>query len=184
MENSVVKILKLLSDETRLSIIRILAEEDSYVELIASRLSVTEATVCYHLKKMEQAGIVSASRSQFYIIYSLNRSLLEKSLLGMVLESDTPVETEERYRHQVIDSFFKYGKLVSIPVQQKKREIVLFEIAKDFSMGRDYSENEVNEIIHRYHEDHCTIRREMIAFGQLKRVGNVYSRGKGEFEQK
>ncbi len=176
MEANIVKILKLLADETRLSIIKILAKEDSYVELIASRLSVTEATVCYHLKKMEQAGIVSASRSQFYIIYSLNRTLLEKSLIDMVLSSEAQVDTEEKYRKEVIANFFKYGRLVSIPVQQKKREIVLSEIVKDFEPGRAYTEEEVNGIIHRYHEDHCTIRREMIAFKLLGREGNTYFR--------
>ena len=178
MDGGVVKILKLLADETRLSIISILAKEDSYVELIASRLSVTEATVCYHLKKMEQAGIVSASRSQFYIIYSLNRSLLEKSLIDMVLSSEAPVDTEERYRREVLDSFIKYGRLVSIPVQQKKREIVLSEMMGAFEGDRAYSEGEVNDIIHRYHEDHCTIRREMIAFGMMRREGNTYYRKK------
>ena len=44
-------LLKLLADETRLRIINILSEGDSYVELIASKLELTPATVCYHLKK-------------------------------------------------------------------------------------------------------------------------------------
>ena len=178
MDNSVIKILKLLADETRLSIIRILDKEDSYVELLASRLSLTDATVCYHLKKMEQAGIVSASRSQFYIIYSLNRSLLEKSLMDMVLLEDSPTASEEKYRNEVYEHFFKYGRLTTIPVQQKKREIVLLHIAEDFEPDRQYGEGEVSEIIHRYHEDHCTIRREMIGFGILERVNNTYIRKK------
>ena len=63
-------LLKLLADETRLRIINILAEGDSYVELIATKLELTPATVCYHLKKMEAAGMVNCSRAQFYIIYS------------------------------------------------------------------------------------------------------------------
>lgn len=178
MDNSAIKILKLLADETRLSIIRILAKEDSYVELLASRLSLTDATVCYHLKKMEQAGIVSASRSQFYIIYSLNRSLLEKSLMDMVLLEDSAAASEEKYRKEVYEHFFKYGKLISIPVQQKKREIVLLRIAENLEIGRHYGEGEVNEIIHRYHEDHCTIRREMIGFGILDRIDDTYIRRK------
>ena len=62
------EVLKLLADETRLEILNLLLKEDSYVEKIACELSRTQATICYHLKKMESAGMVNCSRSQFYII--------------------------------------------------------------------------------------------------------------------
>ena len=45
------ELLKLLADETRLNILNILLTEDSYVEKIACELSLTPATICYHLKK-------------------------------------------------------------------------------------------------------------------------------------
>ena len=51
---------------------------------------------------------------------------------------------------------------------------MLREIAKDFKAGEKYAEVEVHEIIHKYHEDHCTIRREMIAFGIMEREKEVY----------
>ena len=70
--------------------------------------------------------------------------------------------------------FFKYGKLTQIPSQRKKREIVLAEIARSFEKGKDYGEKEVNEIIHLFHEDHCTIRREMIACGIMERERETY----------
>ena len=47
------KLLKLIADETRIEILNILMREDSYVEKIACELSLTPATICYHLKKME-----------------------------------------------------------------------------------------------------------------------------------
>ena len=50
------ELLKLLADETRLEILNILLREDSYVEKLACELSLTPATICYHLKKMEGAG--------------------------------------------------------------------------------------------------------------------------------
>jgi hypothetical protein len=51
---------------------------------------------------------------------------------------------------------------------------VLAEIARAFEKGRKYDEKEVNEIIHRFHEDHCTIRREMIACGLMCREKETY----------
>ncbi len=167
------KLLKLLADETRIEILNILMREDSYVEKIACDLSLTPATICYHLKKMEAAGIVRSSRSQFYIIYSLNKEIFGKTLFE-IISKENPEDTEEKYKNEVISHFFKYGKLTQIPTQRKKREIVLAEIAKSFESGRKYDEKEVNEIIHNFHEDHCTIRREMIACGIMAREKETY----------
>ena len=172
------ELLKLLADETRLEILNILLKEDSYVEKIACELSLTPATICYHLKKMESAGVVNCSRSQFYIIYSLNRDIFDKPLYELIKKDDAVVDTEEKYKKEVISNFFKYGRLTQIPTQRKKREIVLFEILKQFETDREYDEKEVNEIILRYHEDFCTIRREMIAFGMMTRDHEIYKRVK------
>lgn len=168
------ELLKLLADETRIKILNILMKEDSYVEKIACDIGLTPATVCYHLKKMESAGIVNCSRSQFYIIYSLNRDIFDKPLYELIKKDTQIVDTEEKYNKEVISRFFRYGRLTQLPTQRKKREIILKEIAKSFEAGRRYDETEVNDIIHRFHEDHCTIRREMIAFGIMAREKEVY----------
>ena len=172
------ELLKLLADETRLEILNILLKEDSYVEKIACELSLTPATICYHLKKMEAAGVVNCSRSQFYIIYSLNREIFDKPLFELIKKDEEIVDTEEKYKKEVISNFFKYGRLIQIPTQRKKREIVLAEILKQFDVDREYGEKEVNEVILRYHEDYCTIRREMIAFGMMTRDHERYKRVK------
>lgn len=170
------ELLKLLADETRLEILNILLKEDSYVEKIAYELSLTPATICYHLKKMESAGVVNCSRSQFYIIYSLNRKIFDKPLYELIKKDEPIVKAEEKYQKEVLSSFFKYGRLTQLPTQRKKREIVLAEIVKEFKTDREYSEKEVNESILRYHEDFCTIRREMIAFGMMTRDHEHYKR--------
>ena len=169
-------LLKLLADETRLEILNILLKEDSYVEKIACELSLTPATICYHLKKMESAGVVKCSRSQFYIIYSLNREIFDKPLFALIKKDEAVVDNEEKYKNEVLSNFFKYGKLTRIPTQRKKREIVLSAILEQFEKGREYAEKEVNEIILRFHEDFCTIRREMIAFGMMSRDRETYKR--------
>ncbi len=168
------ELLKLIADQTRLDILNLLLKEDSYVEKIACELSLTPATICYHLKKMESAGIVNCSRSQFYIIYSLNREIFNKPLYELIKKDTQLTTAEEKYKKEVISNFFKYGRLTQIPTQRKKREIILHEIAKDFERERKYSEKEVNEIIHRYHDDHCYIRREMVACGIMARENEVY----------
>ena len=168
------QLLKLLADETRLEILNILLREDSYVEKLACELSLTPATICYHLKKMESAGIVNCSRTQFYMIYSVNREIFDKPLYALIKKDTPTIDTEEKYKKEVLSHFFKYGKLTQIPTQRKKREIVLQEIARQFEPGRKYEETEVNDIIHRFHDDHCTIRREMIACGIMARENEIY----------
>ncbi len=173
---SQLELLKLLANETRLEILNILLKEDSYIEKIACELSLTPATICYHLKKMESAGMVNCSRSQFYIIYSLNRKIFDKPLYELIKKDEEIVNSDEKYKKEVISSFFKYGRLTRIPTQRKKREIVLSKILEKFDFNREYSEKEVNEIILRYHEDFCTVRREMIAFGMMTRDHEIYKR--------
>lgn len=168
-----VTILKTVADETRLAILALLAEEDSYVERIAAGLSLTPATVCYHLKKLESVGLVSAHRTQFYQIYTLNHTLLDLPL-GAFL-SKPQRDADRVYRDKVCQSFFVGGRLTRIPAQLKKREIVLSRIAQEFAENRLYTESEVNEILTRYHEDYCTLRREMLACGFLKREHETYT---------
>ena len=167
------KLLKLIADETRIEILNILMRENSYEEKISCDLSLTPATICYHLKKLESAGVVNSERSQFYIIYSLNKEIFSQTLAD-IIKKDENEKSDEKYRKEVLSHFFKYGKLIQIPTQRKKREIVLWELAKSFEKDRKYDENEINEIIHHFHEDHCTIRREMIACGIMAREKETY----------
>lgn len=74
----------------------------------------------------------------------------------------------------MIESFFEYGKLKTIPSQRKKKRIVLEEIAKSFETGRKYTEREVNIIMADFHDDFCTIRRELVSEGIFGREASVY----------
>lgn len=178
MERDCIKIFKCLADKSRLLIINNLMEGPMYVELLSQRLNLSASTVSFHLKKLEEADIVYSVKEQYYVVYHLNQDMLSLSLNDLISvgesEIDLQEEREKQYRKSVIDAFFEYGKLKSIPVQQKKRKIVLEEIAKSFEYSRRYTEREVNIIIADFHDDFCTIRREMIAFNILKRKDGIY----------
>ena len=51
-------------------------------------------------------------------------------------------------------------------------------IAEAFDFDRVYSEREVNIIIADFHDDFCTIRRDMVGEGLLRRKGTEYWREK------
>ena len=171
-ENAI-KLFKCLSDASRLRIVQSLTKGEMYTELLAERLELTPSTVSFHMKKLEEAGLVKTRKEQYYTVYSLDRSVLEQSIYEVVTsepeETDEQQKREEQYRQKVIKAFFDYGKLRSIPVQRKKKLICYEKIAELFEIGRVYEEREVNEIITPIHEDYCTIRRDMIGEGIFKR---------------
>lgn len=179
-EENAIRLFKCLADKSRLQILKSLALEDMYVERLAERLNLTPATISFHLKKLSEAGAVTSYKTQYYTMYSLCRDTFAVSILTILAEQSDEAalqdKREQAYRQKVIDSFFEYGKLKSIPAQRKKERIVLEEIIKAFETGRIYSEREVNIIIADFHDDFCTIRRDMISERLMDRDDRGYWR--------
>lgn len=169
-----------MADRSRLQILKSLLEEDMYVERLAQRLELTPATVSFHLKKLMDAGAVSSRREQYYTMYSINKEVFQCRILDILGEKSSDAqrqqEREARYRQRVLDSFFEYGRLKSIPAQRKKERICLEEIAKELELGRPYPERELNQVLLRFHQDYCTLRRDMISEGILCREDGLYTR--------
>ena len=179
-EAEVIKLFKCLADKSRLQILRSLLNEDMYVERLAERLDLTPATISFHMKKLEDAGAVRSYKEQYYTMYAINREIFQGSMLDLICgagdRDEEQAQRDAAYRRKVIDSFFEYGRLKSIPAQRKKEQICLEEMAKAFEKGRVYREPEVNEILMRFHEDYCTLRRDMIAEKIMERNGTDYIR--------
>lgn len=178
VEADAIKLFKCLADKSRLQILKSLAKEDMYVERLAERLGLTPATISFHLKKLEDANAVTSYKEQYYTMYSLRQEVFMTNVLDIIREEseviDEQKQREEAYREKVIKTFFEYGKLKAIPAQRKKQRICLEEIAKSFERDRSYEEKEVNEIIKSFHDDFCTIRRDMICEHIMEREGSVY----------
>ena len=174
------ELFKCLSDKSRLKIINSLMLEPMYVELLSERLGIATSTVSFHLKKLMEAGIVSSKKEQYYTVYALNEEIFSLTLGALVKddrrEDDLHREREESYRQKVIDSFFKYNKLKEIPVQKKKKQIILEEIVRAFEVGKEYTEREVNIVIADFHDDFCTLRRDLVGFGLMDRKDSIYIR--------
>ena len=181
-ETEAISLFKCLADKSRLQILKSLVMEDMYVERLAERLGISAPTVSFHLKKLADAGAVTSYKSQYYMMYSLNKDIFETSMLEIIREKSDEAEIQAQrdaeYRKKVIDAFFEYGKLKSIPSQRKKERIVLEVIADAFEYDRIYTEREVNIIIADFFDDFCTIRRDMISENLLDRDAGKYWRVK------
>jgi hypothetical protein len=79
-------------------------------------------------------------------------------------------------RQKVLDSFIKDGQLTLLPAQRKKRIYILEFLLEKFDPSRTYDEAEVNDIIFKYYEDFCTVRRLFILEKMMTRKDNRYRR--------
>jgi ArsR family transcriptional regulator, arsenate/arsenite/antimonite-responsive transcriptional repressor len=173
-----IRLLKSLSDRSRLLIVSALAKRPGYVEELAERLNLAPSTVSFHLKKLEEVELVEQTRDQYYSMFQLRKEKLDQRLLDLiVIESPETTEQDVRlelYRRKVLKAFMPYGKVDKMPVQRKKRRIILDKIAECFEPGKNYTEKEVNLIIADFHDDFCTIRREMICEKIMQRDKGIY----------
>ncbi len=179
--NDLAKRLKLLADPSRLQILASLNKEPMYVELLSERLELHPSTVSFHLKKLEEAGLVRKHKDQYYVVYELDRTKLDFNVLhevaAIATRATSEEEREQAYYDKIKNTFFdRDGTLKSIPVQRKKRLVILEEIAKSFEIGKAYPEKQVNQIIAEYHFDFCTIRREFIMNRMFERDNGIYVR--------
>jgi DNA-binding HxlR family transcriptional regulator len=173
-----IEIMKALADSSRLQALNVLMEKPQYVEELAHRLNLAVSTVSFHLKKLETAGLVKRSKQQYYVTYTLNEELFRLSLRELTsfnnAEKYAQGERIRRYKEKVLKTFIKKGKLTALPVQHKKKLIILDEFAKKFKPGVRYDEKLVDDVINTIYEDHCTIRRLLIEEGLMIREKQIY----------
>lgn len=173
-----IEVLKALADASRLAVVNALLEGPHCAEELATRLRRSPSTITFHLKKLEQAGLVSRSRSQYYGIFQLNNEVLDITLKDFVSHpsgDDGPEQKRLRkYREKVLQTFVKNGRLVQVPKQWKKQRIVLDELVKQLDPSKEYREGELNVVLEAFHLDYCTLRRLLIDGGYMTRDGQRY----------
>jgi len=66
-----------------------------------------------------------------------------------------------------------------LPAQRSKRKHVLDYILAQFEPNRLYTEEEVNRVISRHHQDYATVRQEFLSEKMMERVDSQYRRRNG-----
>ncbi len=172
-----IQILKALADSSRLMIVQAL-HQPQCVEELAQRCNLAPSTVCFHLGKLEKAGLVTKHKEQYYAVYALNEELFRRSLRELTsfrnAEEQVQEERIQRYRAKVLRAFMKDGRVIRIPAQYKKRLIIMEEILRRFHTDKTYTEKEVDAIISGVCDDYVTIRRAFIDEGMMKRHNGIY----------
>jgi hypothetical protein len=90
---------------------------------------------------------------------------------------DTTTPRQAAYDAKVLRAFLVDGRLVSIPAQAKKREVILrYLLDACFPEDRDYPEKEVNQRLALFHRDVAALRRYLVDLGLMTRAAGTYRR--------
>lgn len=180
------RLLKVIADETRLRILGAIAERPLTGKELAERLALTPPTISHHMRKLTDAGIVSAKSDAQKQIYSLNTDLLlasRRTPVGQVIERSGPagetLNEDDAFRAKTIRDFFDGERLKSIPAQRKRRVIVLQYLVERFNPDQAYTEREVNDLLRPAHDDVATLRRELVDYGFMQRDRGIYQVTRG-----
>ena len=173
------QLFKALGHPTRLLIMNLVRIKPRHGEELATILRLKPATISHHLAILSRAGLLSSKKDQYYQIYTPNNDSLQPTLEEMVTlpQPGLPTRVEEdAYRNKVLKTFLKKGRLVSIPAQLKKRQIIYETIVEEFEPNRRYSEREVNQILVEFHDDVASLRRGLISQKLMQRQKGIYWR--------
>jgi biotin operon repressor len=167
---------KALADENRLRIVGLLANEPRTGEQLAAMLGIRPSTVSHHLAKLQKAGLVHATAEGHYSVYHLRADAVRQAAERLLASETLPlvaagVDTDA-YDRKVLSTFLNADGTVSkMPMQRKKRDVILRHLVKEFEPGRRYSEREVTDLLFRFYRDPATLRREMVDIGLMDREG-------------
>jgi ArsR family transcriptional regulator len=173
------ELFKALGHPARLLILNLAQEKPRHGEELAMILNLNPATISHHLSILSSAGLLQSRKDQYYQTFSLVEGVLNKSLAEMVklpqLDLKAGLETDA-FSDKVLRTFIRHGRLVSIPSQLKKLQVILETIVLSFEPGREYTEREVNQILLDFNEDVATLRRSLVEEKLLEREHGIYHR--------
>lgn len=163
--------------EVQKQLLVLIAQGNSDKE-IAEKLGVAHSTIRNHRFKLrekeKQARMFLAVMNM--LTDTTNRTIKEGDSETLCDAHKTATTLDDRYnitdkeRETTIKTYMdENGGLKSYPAREKKKLIVLTEIAKNFVVDKVYTEKEVNRILGRIFSDYPTIRRALIEYGFIER---------------
>lgn len=170
-------LLRSLADSTRLRVIAALLEQPRTLEELTSLLSIDIATAAHQVRKLESAGLVVARRDSMVRYHAdlgrLQRAVIQLAPPKRVRATATAAEVDAETR-DVLSAFFDGPRLTTLPVQRRKKEMVLEEILRRIPVQPEYREAELSKMISAIYGDFCSVRREWIMAGYMVRERGVY----------
>jgi biotin operon repressor len=173
-----VSLFKALADPTRLRLAALIVDRARCGQDVAAELGVSAGTVSHHLRVLREAGLVQETREPPYSFYQLDLAALQQALRAVsskkVVREIAGEEARSTEERKVLRTFFDGPRLVALPAQRKKKQMVFEEILRRIPRRKEYEERELSRYIETVYEDYCTVRREWVMGGYMAREGGVY----------
>jgi len=92
------RLLKVLSVETRIEMLRLLKGRALCVNALAAKLKLTPGAISQHLRVMRDAGLVIDEKRGYYVHYHLSEQTLAmwREAIGELLDTETGACTERK----------------------------------------------------------------------------------------
>lgn len=177
--DQLLRFFQVFSNESRLKIIGHLAGGEKSVGELADLLQLKEPTVSHHLAELKGIGLVSARAEGTMRIYRLETKALETiskdifarpNLAALVKPSEM---TEEE---RILRTWVKDGRIVDIPAQEKKKQILIRWLARQIDPARHWTEREFSEWLSQFNEDYAFLRRYLVDNHYMARENGIYWR--------
>ena len=85
---TLVKVFKALSDETRLKILMIISSKVICQRGISSHLQISDSAVSQHIKILKEANILTGYKDGYYVFYRINEDVFNESISFMKFIND------------------------------------------------------------------------------------------------
>ncbi|HEY3524353.1 MAG TPA: DUF2087 domain-containing protein [Candidatus Limnocylindrales bacterium] len=175
-------VLRALADPIRLRVAGRLAARPASVAQLVDELGMGRIAAARALAGLEEAGLVKSDGER----WTIDRTTLAR--LGRELNATKPSpdvvpaatatgRVLDRDETRILRSFLARGRLRSIPVAGRKREVVLrYLLDAVFPDETDRPERDVNDALRQYHEDVAALRRYLVDAGLVSRERGIYRR--------
>ena len=170
---------QVFSNESRLRLIGHLANGERSVGELAQLLDLKEPTVSHHLAELKELGLVTVRAEGNMRIYQLNAKALEsisKDIFARPNLAALVPKSEMNEEERVLRVWVKDGRIVDIPAQEKKKQIVIRWLAGQIDPARRWTEREFSEWLSRFNEDYAVLRRYLVDSGYMARENGIYWR--------
>lgn len=151
---------------------------------IATKLGVAQSTIRNHRFKLrekeKQSRLFLAMMELISTGTKKKINILEKESLCDAHKTATTLDdryniTDKERESTIKNHMDESGAIKSFPAKEKKKIILLSEVVKNFSVGKKYSEKEINRVLKRIYEDNATLRRALIEYGFIERSNDCSS---------
>jgi ArsR family transcriptional regulator len=175
---SLTDLLRLFADPKKVKLLGHLCDDSLPLHTLASAAGLSEAETMQLVQSLQKAGLLEETFAADGFRWQYKPSAIFEALRetkAAAGPTDLPPGASV-FDAKVLGDFFVNGRLKVIPVQRKKREVVLRYLAEKFDPGRTYTEQEVSFLLLNYHEDYASLRREMVDTGLMERANGIYRR--------